>query len=99
MSNMTLNELSKTSIGVSGWNWTIFEHILALGYITLFLLLISKGLKFKNADLKWILCISSILTSISFLMEIFLPVILTTLLGLPIMFLVSAALIKRLFNE
>ena len=95
---MVLEEFSKTAIEVTGWTWTIFEHILAIGYITLYLWLISKWLKFNNKNIKLALYISFITTIISFLIEISLPIKLA-LMGLPLIFLVSAILIKLFYKE
>ena len=95
---MAFEDLSKTATEFSGWTWTIFEHIVAVGYITLFLWLISKWLKFKNKDIKFALYISLISTVISFIIEISLPIKLA-LIGLPIIFIISAILIKSFYKE
>jgi hypothetical protein len=95
---MAFEELSKTAIQVSGWAWTIFEHILALFYITLFVWLASKWLKFKHTDIKFAIYIAIISTIFSFVAEVFLPIQIA-MLTLIIMFFLFVLLIHIFYKQ
>lgn len=95
---MTLDILSKTPVEISGWSWSILEHILALSYITLFVLLISKWLKFKQKHIKYAFYISIILVAISLLVESTIP-LRFVLFNIVLIFVISIVLIYYFYKE
>ncbi len=93
-----MEDFSKTAIELSGWSYTIFEHILALVYIWVFIIILTKLLSFKKNSSKNAVIISVISTLISFLFEIFVPIKLS-IFSIILMIFVFGTLIKVLYND
>lgn len=95
---MALDNLSKTPLEISGWSWLILEHILALGYITLFVWLITKWLKFKQRHIKYAFSVSVILVIIGLLVESNVP-LRFVLFNIILLFAISIAVIYYFYKE